>query len=211
MRRTLFFIAAALLLPCGLLADAARGGDASRVQPEAAARMAPDRWAEERALFIQLRPQAEMGRWSNVEPHLAELGDYPLVPDLRAAWLHRRLGPGTDAELARFLRRYDKLGFASGLRLRWARSLAARKEWERYLSVYDSYLAERDDTELDCFALQGRLATGPDEALVEDALGYWLSAYSQPKACDPLFDYLAELDAITPGIRHEAPGCGRSW
>jgi soluble lytic murein transglycosylase len=203
MRRTQLIVAALLLFPCGLLAAADRGGDAGRVQPEAAARMPPDRWAEERALFIRLRPQAEMGRWSNVEPHLAELGDYRLVPDLRAAWLHRRLGAGTDSELARFLRRYDNLGFTRGLRLRWARSLAARKEWERYLSVYDSYLVERDDTELDCYALQGRLATGPDDALVEDALVFWLSAYSQPKACDPLFDYLAEVDAITPAIRHE--------
>ena len=203
MRRTQLIVAALLLFPCGLLAAADRGGDTGRVQPEAAARMPPDRWAEERALFMRLRPQAEMGRWSNVEPHLAELGDYPLVPDLRAAWLHRRLGAGTDSELARFLRRYDNLGFTRGLRLRWARSLAARKEWERYLSVYDSYLVERDDTELDFYALQGRLATGPDDALVEDALVFWLSAYSQPKACDPLFDYLAEVNAITPAIRHE--------
>ena len=203
MRRTPIIVAALLLVPCGLLAAADRGGETGRVQPEAAARMPPDRWAKERALFVELRPQAEMGRWSNVEPRLAELGDYPLVPDLRAAWLHRRLGPSTDSELARFLRRYDNLGFARGLRLRWARSLAARKEWERYLSVYDSYLAERDDTELDCYALQGRLATGPDDALVEDALVFWLSAYSQPKACDPLFDYLAEVNAITPAIRHE--------
>ena len=144
MRRILISIAAVLLVPCGALAET------GRVEPGAAALMPPDRWTSERALFIELRPQAEMGRWSNVEPRLDELGDYPLVPDLRAAWLHRHLGAGTDSELARFLRRYDQLGFARGLRLRWARSLAERKEWERYLSVYDSYLAQRNDTELDC-------------------------------------------------------------
>ena len=71
-----------------ILADAARGGDTGRVQPGAAARMPPDRWAEERALFIRLRPQAEMGRWSNVEPHLAE-----------RPWLDVCAGPGGKAAL----------------------------------------------------------------------------------------------------------------
>jgi soluble lytic murein transglycosylase len=105
--------------------------------------------------------------------------------------------------MATFLTRYEGLGFARGLRLRWARSLASRGEWARFQSVYESHLAAREDTALDCLALQGRLALGPDEALAGDALGYWLSAFSQPKECDPVFEYLGDIDAITPAIRHE--------
>jgi soluble lytic murein transglycosylase len=160
----------------------------------------PDLSAE-RALFIKLRPSAERGNWPAIEPHLDALADYPLLPDLRAAWLRRRMGPTTDQEMARFLNANAGLGFANGLRLTWARSLAARGEWDRYLSVYDSQLAQREDTTLDCWALRARIATGPDEKLTDDALPYWLSAFSQPKECDPVFEYLEESGALTPERR----------
>ncbi len=165
--------------------------------------VAEDGLAGQRALFVELRPKAERGDWAAVEPRLAELDDYPLVPDLRAAWLRRRMGPATDEEMAAFLERHEDLGFASGLRLSWARSLADRGAWPRYLELYESRLAERGDTALDCLALRGRLAVGPDEALAEDAKRYWLSAYSQPKECDPVFEWLGETGAITPPLRHE--------
>ena len=157
--------------------------------------------SDERALFIKLRPSAERGNWSAIEPHLDELADYPLLPDLRAAWLRRRMGPATDQEMARFLNANASLGFTNGLRLSWARSMAARGEWARYLSVYETHLAAREDTSLDCFALRARLALGPDDALADDALPYWLSAFSQPKECDPVFEYLEESGALTPERR----------
>jgi soluble lytic murein transglycosylase len=162
-----------------------------------------DPLAAQRAIFIELRPQAELGNWSAVAPRLAELDGYPLVPDLRAAWLRRRLGPATDDEMAGFLERHAGLGFAASLRLAWARSLARRGEWSSYLELYESSLAGREDTALDCLALEGRLVLGPDPRLREDATGYWLSAYSQPEECDPVFEWLGDSGAITPALRHE--------
>ena len=162
-----------------------------------------DPLARQRAAFIELRPHAESGRWAPVEARLAELEGYPLLPDLRAAWLRRHVGPATDDEMAVFLERHSTLGFATSLRLAWARSLAARGEWRRYLALYDAALADRKDTALGCLALEGRLALGPDPALSADALGYWLSAYSQPEECDPVFAWLEQTGALTADRRHE--------
>ncbi|MFN2165978.1 MAG: hypothetical protein ACK2U9_06925, partial [Anaerolineae bacterium] len=57
----------------------------------------------QREAFLKARVQAEAGRWEGVEPWLGVLEDYPLVPDLRAAWLDANLGPETDQEVSRFL------------------------------------------------------------------------------------------------------------
>src|SRR6056297_3775113 len=67
---------------------------------------------------------AEAGRWDRVEPGLAALQGYPLLPDLRAAFLRSRLGRVDDAEVRAFLAGHPDLGFSASLRRQWAHSLA---------------------------------------------------------------------------------------
>ena len=162
-----------------------------------------DRLLLQREAFIAARPAAEAGRWADVEPFLGILEDYPLVPDLRAAWLRKRLSETTDGETRAFLDRYPDLGFTRGLRLAWARSLAERRQWERYLAVYDDYYADKQDTELDCLALRARLNTGRSKGVADAALAIWLHPYSRPGECDPVFAYLLDGGWITDTRRRE--------
>jgi len=168
-----------------------------------AADAAEDRLDRQREAFIAARPAAEAGRWTDVEPFLGILEGYPLVPDLRAAWLRKRLSAATDAETGAFLDRYPDLGFTRGLRLAWARSLAERRQWGSYLVVYEGNYAGKKDTELDCLALRARINTGRSAGVTDAALAIWLHPYSRPSECDPVFAYLLDGGWITDAHRRE--------
>jgi soluble lytic murein transglycosylase len=163
---------------------------------------APDLDAQ-RKTFRQAYAQAEAGRWSEVAPRLAALEGYPLLPDLRAAWLGANLGPATDEELGGFLERHDAMAFSRNLRYRWAVSLARRGEWARYLDVYQAHYAAADDTVLHCHAVTGRVRLGRTEGLEPEVLAIWLAPVSQPGECDPAFEWLEARGAITPDRRRE--------
>jgi len=166
-----------------------------------AARADDQHLADQRAAFRQALPKAELGDWDAVHPYLALLQDYPLRPDLSAAWLRSRLGRETDAEVVQFLERYPDLSFSGDLRYHWARSLARRGAWQQFLDVYDSHFSNTSDVELRCLALTGRLRTGTGQAVPAAAMSLWMSAYSQPEECDPVFQYLSDNGLLTPEAR----------
>jgi soluble lytic murein transglycosylase len=157
----------------------------------------------QRATFRAAMLHAEAGRWAEVEPLLAELAGYPLLPDLRAAWLGSRLGRVDDGEVRLFLDRYPDFGFSAGLRRQWAESLARRGAWVEYLRLYDAHYAGRGETVLDCHAYTARIALGRSDGLKEEALRRWLSPVSQPPECDPAFKWLQAGGAISDQHRRE--------
>ena len=169
---------------------------------------AGDPYAAQRAIFVRMLPKAEAGDWSSVKPQLEALEGYPLRPDLRAAWLRRRVGPATYAEIDTYLREYPDMAFSYGLRLRWAKSLAARRAWPQYLDVYESSYTDSKDTVLHCWALRGEIATETNEDLEQRAMDIWLSAFSQPKECDPVFAWLEDSGAITDDRRRQRIALG---
>jgi soluble lytic murein transglycosylase len=157
----------------------------------------------QREVFRQALPHAETGQWSRVEPLLAELGDYPLLPDLRAAYLRNRLGRVPDSEVKAFLERFPALGFSAGLRRQWADSMARRKSWAEYLALYEASYADRGEIVLDCHAFSARLALGRQAGMEDAVLQRWLAPVSQPDACDPAFEWLLARGAVTDDRRRQ--------
>lgn len=157
----------------------------------------------QREAFRAALPHAEAGRWPQVEPHLPALAGYPLLPDLRAAWLRSRLGRVEDAEVRAFLELHPALGFSAALRRQWAGSLARRGAWADYLALYEASYARSGETILDCHALTARIRLNRTEGLEADALRHWLAPVSQPKECDPAFEWLGARNAITSAHRRE--------
>jgi soluble lytic murein transglycosylase len=157
----------------------------------------------QRELFLQLLPQAEAGRWDLVAPQLEALGDYPLLPDLRAAWFRHHVGRVDDAQLGAFLEAYPELGFSANLRRQWAGSLAKRGQWRRYLELYEARYATAGDTVLHCHAYTARLRLGRTAGLEEQAIRTWLAPLSQPAECDPAFEWLEQNGALTATHRRE--------
>ncbi len=164
---------------------------------------ADERLEAQRDAFRKALPKAEAGDWKSVRPYLDLLRDYPLRPDLSAAWLRSSLGPDTDAEVRQLLDQHPDLGFTRDLRYQWAQSLARRRAWSPFLELYDTHYREAGDTSLDCMALRGRIATGKPDDVEETGIRIWMSAYSRPKECDPLFEYLADQGMLTAERRRQ--------
>lgn len=157
----------------------------------------------QREAFRAALLQAEAGRWAQVEPLLGALEGYPLLPDLRAAWLRSQLGKVDDVEVATLLAHHPDLGFSAGLRRQWANSLARRGAWADYLALYEVHYASSGATLLDCHAFTARIALGRTDGLEDDVLRRWLAPVSQPKECDPAFDWLEARGALTAERRRE--------
>jgi soluble lytic murein transglycosylase len=168
-----------------------------------AALASEERLEAQRAAFAEALPKAEAGDWNSVRPYLDLLQDYPLRPDLSAAWLRSSLGPGTDAEVRQLLEQHPDLSFTRDLRYQWAQSLARRRAWSPFLELYDAHYREAGDTSLDCMALRGRIATGRPDGVEEMGIRIWMSAYSRAKECDPLFEYLSERGMLTDERRRQ--------
>jgi soluble lytic murein transglycosylase len=153
--------------------------------------------ADQREIFRSALPQAEAGRWAQIEPLLGSLEGYPLLPDLRATWLRNQIGRIDDAEVGAFLERHPDLGFSAGLRRQWVNSLARRGAWADYLALYEAHYAQGGNTVLDCHAFSARIALKRTEGLEEAVLRRWLSPVSQPSECDRAFQWLESRGALT--------------
>ena len=82
---------------------------------------------------------------------------------------------------------------APRLRNEWLKALGRRGAWDLFAQEYP--LAQDEDTELLCYALQQRLLTQRAEALSE-AKPLWFTGSETPASCDPLFDTLIEKSSL---------------
>lgn len=157
---------------------------------------------------VRLAFQSAMANVS-ADPYVPSGGDpealqrYPLYPYLQAARLNRRLalqpppadpqaaaavqpaatGVTLDDEIAALLSQQGDRPVTRALRSNWLQSLAARKDWPRFLAQY----GERDSQQvtLRCHWLSARAAQGPTDGLVDEITTTWLVPKSLPDACDP--------------------------
>lgn len=153
---------------------------------------------EQRERFRSLYIQAQGGGWPGIRKQAAALEAYPLYPYLEAADLEYRLrrGNALDGRLADLFTRHPDLGAASNLRKRWLKDLARRGEWKR---VAEFYLPD-EDTELRCLNARALIRLGRGESVIEEAKQLWLSAKSQPDACDPVFEWLEDRGQLTAAL-----------
>ncbi|MGA1577708.1 MAG: transglycosylase SLT domain-containing protein [Steroidobacteraceae bacterium] len=132
----------------------------------------------------------------------AALRGYVLYPYLEAERLRVRLSRGAslslDREIESFLTRSGNMPAARIVRRPWLESLAARKQWERYLAAYAG--AVRPEQALRCLALRARLALGEGTELAEAARTEWLTPRSAEPACDPVFAWMREQRLLTQDL-----------
>ncbi|MDH3647182.1 MAG: transglycosylase SLT domain-containing protein [Gammaproteobacteria bacterium] len=171
--------------------------------PQLATANWPQRLEDQRDAFRDAWQRALDGDASAIRQNQLLLADYPLYPDLQAAWLRSQVGKIADSEIDEFVSNHSGSSAVRDLRYRWAKSLAARGQWSKYLAVYDTEYAQSDDEILACLALTARLRTGPDSRFAPDALAYWMSGKSRATECDPVFDALEQQGLIDDEHRRE--------
>lgn len=147
---------------------------------------------DQRQAFRDVYPAAERGDWTPVAAHESLLRDYVLWPDLRAAYLRRRLGKNKNAEIFAFLEQYGRLKPARDLRYRLALQLAADNKHEEFLTLYEEFYQHIGVARLDCLALTAEIAMGSGTNVAGRAEPLWLVGKSQVDECDPVFSYLRD-------------------
>ncbi len=153
---------------------------------------------EQRRLFREAYEAAEKGDWGPAAAAGEALADYPLLPDLREAWLRANIRRTPAGEIAAFLERHAELPTADRLRNKWIYELARRDEWESFLAQYDAHYAAAGVTRLDCMAAHARHLADPSYRYGDDVVErLWLVGRSQPKECDPVFERMADEGLLT--------------
>ncbi len=163
----------------------------------------PERLEQQREAFRTAWPLAAAGNSDAVKSNATLLSDYPLYPDLQAAFLRTQVGKVSDDEIRQFVAASADPSAVRDLRYRWAESLARRGLWEDYLDVYQTHYRGSSDQTLRCLALTARLRAGADPDLGKDALAFWLHGDSRPEECDPVFDWLDRQDYIDDDTRRQ--------
>jgi soluble lytic murein transglycosylase len=152
---------------------------------------------KQRAAFVAVYPQAELGNWSPAESNQDLLADYVLWPDLRAMYLKSRVNSrhfdaADETAVLDYLEKYGSLRPARGLRYEYALKLAASGRLDDFLAVYQRYYQGQDIAKLDCLALQADIRGGKADRIVNRAIALWLVGTSQAEQCDPVFEYLQQ-------------------
>ncbi len=152
-----------------------------------------------RIAFKQVYQAIAAGQVTTETDTMRALRGYPLYPYLLFGLVRERLHAHPDEadEVVRaFLERYPLLAPSDGLRNDWLHSLARRGRWDTFLR---EYRPGRNRT-LRCDAVVARIDLNRLDGLEKDALALWNVGYSQPRACDPVFDWLQARGQLTPAV-----------
>jgi soluble lytic murein transglycosylase len=144
--------------------------------PLATADRAADRTQFRAALAAASRPPE--GAWKKIaaglDPH------YPLTPYIELAALRPRIGKVDRHEVEHFLSQWSGSLAAKDLRNAYLRELARRGDWASFRALYE----KTSDRELQCDALQARLAEGAKLDYARDLDALWQGTRPLPAACD---------------------------
>lgn len=135
--------------------------------------------------YIAMREAFRAGEASRVDNYAARLKGHALEPFATYLQLQMRIKEADAEEIRGYLARNADSYLADKLRADWLRVLGKNQDWELFLGEYPRLLNQ--DSEISCYALQGRIARGDSNALPE-ARKLWLSSATElPTSCDPLF------------------------
>ncbi|EGV18644.1 transglycosylase SLT domain-containing protein [Thiocapsa marina] len=149
--------------------------------------------ANDRPAFLAAERALEANDIETFDRLSAGLADYPLYPYLRFAFLTRDLEATSDADIERFLGDYPQTQLATRLRLAYLARLAAAERWSDYARIYRPDRA----TERRCLYLRSLIETGRRDEALAGVEPLWLSARSQPDACDPVFAAWRDAGGLT--------------
>lgn len=126
----------------------------------------------------------------------AELVDYPLYPYLLYADLQQRLDQADATELRAFLHDYRDTPLNWQLRRRWLDRLAARKQWQDFLTDF----RPTSNITLQCQQLQALIQTGQTDKALPKTEALWLHGASRPKECDLAFARWQQAGKLSPAL-----------
>jgi soluble lytic murein transglycosylase len=161
-----------------------------------------DALAGARAEFREAYVAASSGSPATTDS--AALKAYPLYAYLQAARLQwslsrppAQVNEMVDERAAALLKSLGEQPLARELRRSWLSSLAARRNWPRFVAEYRDSVANES---LRCTQLSARAQLGREQGLVADITQAWLVGANTPDACEPAFAWLRAHDGLPPSL-----------
>jgi soluble lytic murein transglycosylase len=125
------------------------------------------------------------------------LESYPLYPYLELAGLQKKLPQLKPDEAEKFLAAWPDSLPAQTLREAFLLELAKRSDWKNFLVLYADTTRSK---ELQCDALQARIALGQTPDFEHDVTPLWLSTTALPAACDAAVAWARQRGKLTPAL-----------
>lgn len=152
--------------------------------------------ASQRSDFVKAWEAARRGDRATTEALMPGLTNYILYPYLEYNTLLSKRSTVNPDEMAAFLEAHQGWAFTGGLERAWLRAQGQRRNWDTVLK----YGQGQSDTRIRCYLARARLARGHKDGLESEAQSLWLAGQSQPKECDPLFDWLIAEGGVSSSL-----------
>lgn len=139
---------------------------------------------EQRNRYAQIKQAWDNKQMDTVQALMPTLKDYPLYPYLEYRQITDDLMNQPTVTVNNFIQANPTLPPARTLKSRFVNELARREDWRGLLAFSPD---KPGATEAQCNYYYAKWATGQQEEAWTGAKELWLTAKSQPNACDPLF------------------------
>lgn len=115
--------------------------------------------------------------------------DYILAPYADYWLMLLRLNEADETSVHDFLNQYTDYPFADRLRGEWLKTLGKQQNWQAFFDELPHL--QREDTAVDCYAIEARAMQGDADILTE-AKSLWMSGTEQPANCNAVFDLMQQ-------------------
>ena len=141
-------------------------------------------WYEDRALYKRAVTALRANEINRFEKHVAELGDYPLVPYLHYLRTLTRLSRTNATEAVAYRDSMSEYTFGDRFMAQWLNLQAARGRWRDYVDHYQP----TSDVVAQCRYALALIRTGDKQSAYAVLPQLWNVGKSQDEACDPAFE-----------------------
>ena len=157
--------------------------------------------SSQRLLFSEVERSLKRGDRSLWLRHAADLANYPLYPYLQYYALKEEISLSDERRISDFLNRYQHSPLDDWLRYRWLDYLVKRGEWKRYADYYKP-AKTHNDARYECWYARSLIRGASAARAAPLVRSLWLSADSQPAACDAVFSW---------GLKHRVIDARLIW
>ena len=146
-------------------------------------------WQYERDLYKKALTALNKKQINQFQQYLPQLTEYPLYSYLVYNELRSRISTLRDEEVDAYIDTYGDGPLASRLRVAWLSQLRRKNRPDSFLKYYKN----ETSAELQCYFLLTKIHRGQFEENKQRYLNQvrdlWIVDKSQPKSCDPLFEW----------------------
>jgi len=156
-----------------------------------------DEFSTQRLEYQLASKQLAEGQVTKFNASLKKLKDYPLFPYLQYKQIDRKLNRLPKKEVRQFIETYRSTPIAKKMNKRWLNLLIKKYQWQQLVDDWDPTIS---DVRLQCWHLRAKYRIGQIDEALSATQDLWLSANSQPRACDPLFKEWISAGYLTQDI-----------